>query len=115
MFETFQNDNDKTFTRFIVYNKKFKYDTLDLTFGKQFAKQLGDFYFCASDNWRSHSRRIVILVSNDNNSCEIYAQMCNLDLIIKNIKKLFKVIDKLQDLILQLDSNLRLQIQIYKE
>ena len=113
LYKIFKFD-DKTGSRIIVYSKKFNFKTLDTTFGKKFGKQLGNFYFCASDNWQSHTRRVVILVSNNHVSCEIYAQMCNLELLLKNTNKLFKIIDKLQLLLEKLSPDIFLMVQIYK-
>ena len=84
----------KTYSRIIVYNKdKFNIDTLDITFRKKFAKQLGHFYTCSSDNYSNFNYQICISVSNNKTSANLYAQMCDKNMIIKNISKHMKILN----------------------
>jgi len=87
----FKNDS---YSRIIVYNKdKFNIDTLDLTFGKKFAKQLGEFYTCSSENYLNFNYQICISISNNKTSANLYAQMCDKNMIIKNISKHMKILN----------------------
>jgi hypothetical protein len=78
--------------RIIVYNKNtFNIDTLDMTFGKKYAKQLGEFYTCASDNYKKYNYQISISIDCNNTISEIYIQMCNKNKITKNISRHMKI------------------------
>ena len=60
---TFIIVEEKNDTRIIIYNKKlFNIDDLDITYGKKYAEQLGEFYVCATNNNNNHYYRIVISV-----------------------------------------------------
>jgi hypothetical protein len=110
------NDNDKYF-RLIIYNQNtFNIDKLDETWGKQFAKQLGNFYICATDNFdlKSYNYQIIISVSNNNIATGLYMQMCQKNTIIKNINKIIKIHDDINTLLLQLDNNLYTNIQVFR-
>jgi hypothetical protein len=79
-------------TRIVVYNKDiFDINTLDMTFGKKYAKQLGEFYTCASDNYKKYNYQISISVHCNNTISDIYIQMCNKNKITKNITKYMKI------------------------
>jgi hypothetical protein len=55
--------NNGNGVRIIVYNKdKFDINKLDTTFGKKYAKQLGEFYTCASDNFSKFDCQICISI-----------------------------------------------------
>ena len=106
--------DNKTGIRVIVYDKKtFNIDDLDMTFGKKYAKQLGEFYTCATDDYQDNNYRIVIQVGCINTQVELYAQMCKKNMITKNINKTIKIFDEIRELIKKLDDNLHIQIQIY--
>ena len=110
------NDNEKNF-RLIIYNQnKFNIDELDETWGKKFAKQLGNFYICATDNYNLKSYNYQIMISVGNNSMEtnLYRQICKKNTIIKNINKIIKIYDEINTLLLELDNNLYTRIQVYK-
>ena len=110
------NDNEKNF-RLIIYNQnKFNIDELDETWGKKFAKQLGNFYICATDNYNLKSYNYQIMISVGNNSMEtnLYGQICKKNTIIKNINKIIKIHDEINTLLLELDNNLYTRIQVYK-
>ena len=110
------NDNEKNF-RLIIYNQnKFNIDELDETWKKQFAKQLGNFYICATDNYnlKSYNYQIMISVGNNNIATGLYMQMCKKNTIIKNINKIIKIHDEINTLLLELDNNLYTHIQVYK-
>ena len=110
------NDNEKYF-RLIIYNQnKFNIDELDETWGKKFAKQLGNFYICATDNYnlKSYNYQIMISVGNNNIATGLYMQMCKKNTIIKNINKIIKIHDEINTLLLELDNNLYTHIQVYK-
>lgn len=78
--------------RMIVYNKdKFDINKLDMTFGKKYAKQLGEFYTCASDNYKKYNYQISISIDCNNTVNNIYIQMCNKNKITKNISKHIKI------------------------
>jgi hypothetical protein len=107
-----EEKNDK---RIIVYNKKlFNIDDLDITYGKKYAKQLGEFYVCASDNFSNNNYRIVINVEALNTYAELYAQMCTKQTIIKNINKTINILDDIKQLLLRLDKTLQIEIKLYK-
>ena len=107
-----EEKNDK---RIIVYNKKlFNIDDLDITYGKKYAKQLGEFYVCASDNFSNNNYRIVINVEALNTYAELYAQMCTKQTIIKNINKTINILDDIKQLLLKLDKTLQIEIKLYK-
>ena len=110
------NDNEKNF-RLIIYNQnKFNIDELDETWGKKFAKQLGNFYICATDNYnlKSYNYQIMISVGNNNIATGLYMQMCKKNTIIKNINKIIKIHDEINTLLLELDNNVYTRIQVYK-
>lgn len=68
---------EKNDTRIIIYNKKlFNIDELDITYGKIYAKQLGEFYVCATNKFNNNHYRIVIQVQGLNTNAELYAQVC---------------------------------------
>ena len=103
--------------RLIIYNQnKFNIDELDETWKKQFAKQLGNFYICATDNYNLKSYNYQIMISVGNNSMEtnLYGQICKKNTIIKNINKIIKIHDEINTLLLELDNNLYTHIQVYK-
>ena len=103
--------------RLIIYNQnKFNIDELDETWKKQFAKQLGNFYICATDNYNLKSYNYQIMISVGNNSMEtnLYGQICKKNTIIKNINKIIKIHDEINTLLLELDNNLYTRIQVYK-
>ena len=111
------NDNEKYF-RLIIYNQNnFNIDELDKTWKKQFAKQLGNFYICATDNYNLKSYNYKIMISVGNNSMEtnLYGQMCKKNTIIKNINKIIKIHDEINTLLLKLDNNLYTRIQVFKD
>jgi hypothetical protein len=84
----------KTGDRIIVYNKDiFDINKLDKTFGKKFAKQLGEFYTCSSDNYAKFDYQICISVFNNKTQGNLYAQMCDKNMIIKNISKYIKILN----------------------
>jgi hypothetical protein len=110
------DENNKYF-KLIIYNKnKFNIDELDKTWGKQFAKQLGNFYICATDNYnlKSYNYQIIISVGNNNIATGLYMQMCKKNTIIKNINKIIKIHDEINTLLLNLDNNLYTNIQVFK-
>ena len=101
-------------TRIIVYDKKlFNIDDLDTTYGKKYAKQLGKFYVCATDDFKDNNYRIVIHVSGVNTFAELYAQMCKKTMITKNINKTIKILDEIKEILFKLDNKLHIKIQIY--
>jgi len=78
--------------RIVVYNKEtFNINILYMTFGKKYAKQLGEFYTCASDNYKKYNYQISISVHCNNTISDIYIQMCNKNKITKNITKYMKI------------------------
>lgn len=110
------NDNE-TYFRLIIYNQNnFNIDELDEKWSKRFAKQLGKFYICATDNYKlkSYKYRIIILVGNNNIGTGLYMQMCKKNIIIKNINKILKIHDEINTLLLELDNSLYTNIQVYK-
>lgn len=83
-YEIFPFDKKNTSYRIIVYNKDtFDINKLDKTFGKKFAKQLGHFYTCSSDNYSNFDYQISISVSNNKTGISLYAQMCDKNRILK--------------------------------
>jgi hypothetical protein len=106
---------EKNGKRIIVYNKKlFNIDDLDITYGKKYAKQLGEFYVCASDNFSNNNYIIVINVEALNTYAELYAQTCTKQTIIKNINKTINILDDIKQLLLRLDKTLQIEIKLYK-
>jgi hypothetical protein len=99
--------------RLIVYNKaKFNIDNLDKTFSSKFAKQLGNFYACASNDFSSHDYQIMIHAQSINTGAPIYIQMCKKTMIIKNTSKILKIFDDIKKILSNLDDNLNVNIQI---
>jgi hypothetical protein len=102
--------------RIIVYNKDtFDINKLDKTFGKKFAKQLGEFYTCASDNVniKNYDYQIVIYINNDKTGLSLYGQMCNKNMIIKNISKHMKILNDIIEINKKFNINLsNIQIKI---
>lgn len=64
------NSSDRL--RLIVYSDSFDIDKLDRTFGSKYAKQLGNFYVCASDDFSSHDFQILIQVRSKFTGRETY-------------------------------------------
>lgn len=99
--------------RLILCSPTFDISSLDKTYGKKFAEQLGEFYVCATDNFRQKLKqmnvRIVILVNN----AEIFAQMCSHNDLNENYSKIFEVYKKLYKIIKKLDQQLFTKIEIY--
>ena len=105
---------EKNDTRIIIYNKKlFNIDDLDITYGKKYAEQLGEFYVCATNNNNNHYYRIVIQVQGLNINAELYAQMCKKNMIIKNMNKIINILNDIKQLFYQLDKTLQIEIKIY--
>ena len=105
---------EKNDTRIIIYNKKlFNIDDLDITYGKKYAKQLGEFYVCATNNYNNYHYRIVIQVQGLNTSAELYAQVCKKKMIIKNINKIINILNDIKQLLYQLDKTLQVEIKLY--
>jgi len=105
---------EKNNIRIIVYNKKlFNINNLDITYGKKYAKQLGEFYVCATNNFKNNHYRIVIHIQGNNTYAELYAQMCKETMIIKNINKIIKISNEIEELLLEFDKTLKIKIQIY--
>jgi len=116
--------------RLIFYNpKKYNIKSLDTTFGYKFAKQLGNFYTCATDEdfGRRYTRVVIsiapynlltkkLLESKDGiigNDIELYAQMCKYnDINKKNMNNIMKIFENIQTILKELDSRLRLKIKI---
>jgi len=110
--------NNKKNFRLIIYNQnKFNIEELDKTWGKKFAKQLGNFYICATDNFnlKSYNNQIMISVGNNSMETNLYGQICKQNTIIKNINKIIKIHDEINTLLLKLDNNLYTRIQVYKD
>ena len=111
---TFIIVEEKNDTRIIIYNKKlFNIDDLDITYGKKYAEQLGEFYVCATNNNNNHYYRIVIQVQGLNINAELYAQMCKKKMIIKNMNKIINILNDIKQLFYQLDKTLQIEIKIY--
>ena len=111
---TFIIVEEKNDTRIIIYNKKlFNIDDLDITYGKKYAEQLGEFYVCATNNNNNHYYRIVIQVQGLNINAELYAQMCKKNMIIKNMNKIINILNDIKQLFYQLDKTLQIEIKIY--
>lgn len=105
---------EKNDTRIIIYNKKlFNIDDLDITYGKKYAKQLGEFYVCATNNNNDHYYRIVIQAQGHNINAELYAQMCKKNMIIKNMNKIINILNDIKQLFYQLDKTLQIEIKLY--
>ena len=68
---------------------------MDTKFGKTFAKQLGIFYTCATDNMKYNKFNIGINIIGKNTESQIYAQMCKNSFINKIIESEFIIIKKL--------------------
>ena len=111
---TFIIVEEKNDTRIIIYNKKlFNIADLDITYGKKYAEQLGEFYVCATNNNNNHYYRIVIQVQGLNINAELYAQMCKKKMIIKNMNKIINILNDIKQLFYQLDKTLQIEIKIY--
>jgi hypothetical protein len=105
---------EKNDTRIIIYNKKlFNIDELDITYGKIYAKQLGEFYVCATNKFNNNHYRIVIQVQGLNTNAELYAQVCKKKMIIKNINKIINILNDIKQLFYQLDKTLQIEIKLY--
>lgn len=97
----------------VLYNPdKFSIEDLNETGGKNFAKQLGEFYDCASNDFSNNFYRVVINVNN----VEIFAQMCKKNMIKKNISKYYEMYLKINDLFNQLNPKdfFFCKLEIYK-
>jgi len=109
-YEIFETDN---IFRLIVYNQnKFDINKLDKTFSAKFAKQLGKFYVCASNNYTSYNYQIRISVQNKNIGFPIYIQMCKKSMIIKKMDNILKIFNDVKKILLNLDNNIHVHIQI---
>ena len=96
-----------------MYNQnKFDINKLDKTFSTKFAKQLGKFYVCASNNYRSYNYQIMIYVQNKNVGFPIYVQMCKKSMMIKNMDNILKIFNDVKKILLNLDNNINVLIQI---
>ena len=104
------NISDKL--RLIVFSNSFDINKLDITFGYKYAKQLGNFYVCASDDFSSHDFQILIQVRSEFTGSPIYAQMCKKNMIIQNINKFFIIMNKLKKILYKLDDTLTIDISL---
>ena len=98
--------------RLIVYSDSFDIDKLDRTFGSKYAKQLGNFYVCASDDFSSHDYQILIQVRSKFTGLPIHQQMCKKNMIIENINKFIIIMNKLKHILYKLDDTLTIDIAI---
>ena len=97
-------------TRYILYNNTFNIHLLDTTYGFLFAQQLGDFYFYASSSpMKKGNIRVILLVSKDGYTSEVYAQMCNKMTVIKHMSFF---IEKKNELVLMLGPGFKVDIVI---
>jgi hypothetical protein len=103
-----------TSKRIIVYDNTFDIDDLDTSFGKKFGKQLGLFYKCASNNFKSYDIQIKIYVFDRSKEIQvpIYTQMCNKKLIVKNMDKFLNIAQKLEILFKKLNNGLSTVLEI---
>jgi len=96
------------YKRIIVYNPNtFNIDNMNVSLGKEFANQLGEFYVCAGNSGLSN--RIFIRISNYtlNIDVELYSQMCNNESINEtNMNKLKKIVIDIRKLLKTFDKNL---------
>jgi hypothetical protein len=95
----------------ILYNpRKFNINNLDKSFGKKFGKQLGKFYYCATNDVSKNHYRIVISV----NQVELLAQMCKKDMIAKYISQYYKIYLEISEIFKKLDKNLLEKLETYE-
>ena len=111
-YDIFPFDKKNTSYRIIVYNKDtFDINKLDKTFGKKFAKQLGEFYTCSSDNYTKFTYQISIYINNYKTATNIYEQMCDKNRILKNISKHMKILND----IIEIKNKFKLKLNITLE
>jgi hypothetical protein len=103
-----KNDN-----KIIIYDK-YDINNINKSFGKKYAKQLGIFYKCASNNFSKNNVRVVIqLNSNNGDEIELYAQMCNVNQIKKYFNSIYDFYNEIKNILELLDKNIFCIIKIY--
>ena len=110
LFVSIKEKNNNKYYKLIIYNNdKIKFEKIDKTFGELYAKQLGNFYKCSSNNWNKVNHRITITCYPN---CELYYQMCSKQLIAKNMNFFIKILDELKIICNKLDKNIELSLNI---
>ena len=95
-------------TRYILYNNTFNIHLLDTTYGFLFAQQLGDFYcYASSSPMKKGNIRVILLVSKDGYTSEVYAQMCNK---VKVIKYMSFFVEKKNELVSVLGDGFKVKL-----
>jgi len=111
-------DVKKQNVRLILYKSEDAITNLNETYGKTYAEQLGSFYTCASENWKTHSTRIVIEAFDYTSTASpfpLYAQMCTDTMIEEHIGVFLKLKNTLQTTLSNFSKDIRVQIGIYNK
>ena len=111
-----QIDNERC-TKFIIYNKEVDINKIQKLDGKEFAQLLGEFYIFANENYyeivnNTNSRRILINVSNEYNTCELYAQWGYISEINKNMNFFVNYAKELEILFHKIDPKLKVFVTV---
>jgi len=81
---------------------------------EKFAKNLGSFYKCASNTFDKNNHRVVIQCSVNGFNFELFAQMCNKDVLQRNLSFTYGLVDDISNLFHKLDKDIFVNLQIYK-
>ena len=116
-------------TNFVIYHKKYNIHKLNKNSNKKYAKNLGDFYTCATNNFRKNFDKYKYLVrpvisvsfypksyssGNKRNIIyfELFAQMCPPQMCIKNFDKFILIKNKYQKYIKQINDKFHLRFEL---
>ena len=110
------------FNRIVLYEKNYNIDNLNKTFSKKYAQDLGDFYVCAGNfekiikKYKNLLRPVIKIdfINKYNNkiSFELYAQVCPIHILSKNINKLVNIKNNLNKIIKNINPKMFVYLEI---
>jgi hypothetical protein len=102
--------------RIVLYQKNYNINKLNKSYSKKYAKDLGDFYVCAGNfnkiikKYKNLLRPVIKIdyMNKYNNkiSFELYAQVCPIHILSKNINKLVKIKNNIKKIIQKINPKL---------
>ncbi len=120
-YEYYRTGSDKNSYRIIVYSKKYEIEKLNKSYGKKYAKDLGEFYVCADDNLRDMYKKnkyllrpVISVEYKDKLYVVLYAQMCHASMCIKNFKKFIEIKNKIKKQMEGINKKLNVKFELKK-
>jgi hypothetical protein len=101
--------------RILLAASKHQLDSVDMTFGEKFGKQLGQFYKCSSESFRRNHYRVVIKLNYKDRGFELFAQMCNKPDIDANLLEIYNFFNRVSNAFAQLDKSIVIDVESYND